>query len=373
MGINQTILESAREIFKAIISDGGYSSKDAKRYVFASRKNEQVIPMNNLSVQIIYNYIFAAKLKSGEFIGAWVHNDCAFLDVCTSSDSKMVAIEQCKKLNEIAFYDTEESKEVFLENLDTEERPFNQQFFNDIAAQFDTHVRQSIPMFDSVLQHIKNMIITNGGEKSTVLDLCGSTGKLGELLQFDNWNGEYSCLDGSPQMNEVFCKKFGANNPNLKYILAGFGSGWVEPDGTVIPEFKPTKKYDFVVESLGFQFFTKTRDKEVKEVAKLSDNFITFEKFRGGNEVEELKDKLHKSKFFSPKEIEEKRENVLIKMGEYLTDSDTYLETLKANYKYVYEFARIGNFKGYYATNIEQNYLNPNNFVDRLVNNKFNI
>jgi len=144
-----------------------------------------------------------------------------------------------------------------------ETRPIKQNFFNEIARNFDSHVRQSIPLYDSVQRFIVQSIAE--GEPVSVLDICGSTGAIGRALQRANWQGEYLCVDGSPIMQDVFdaLKPFDAYN--LKFELAGFLASWMDKDSdgndVVIPMYCNYSKYDVVLELLGFQFFTKTREK----------------------------------------------------------------------------------------------------------------
>lgn len=243
--------------------------------------------------------------------------------------------------------------------MTTKTTPHKQEFFNNIAKEFDTHVRQSIPLYGNFINHIRENIIKHYNHAS-VLDLCGSTGLFGKNLFEEGFNGEYWNIDGSPKMIEI-SKYFAANLPNKKYfpVLGGFMAEWTDEDGTHIP-LKDTKggEFDIICEFLGFQFFTKSRIPEIVEVKKsLSENgiFICCEKFSTifPNEWiknEQVKDEFWKSQFFTPKEIEAKKANVLEDMNEYLCEYSRFENILQDNFNHVYLIYHAGNFRGYMAS-----------------------
>ena len=107
-------------------------------------------------------------------------------------------------------------------------KPYNQDFFNNIASEFDNHVKQSIPLF-SQFQAWVAQFIADKFSNYKVADICGSTGELGRQLLFSGWKGSYTCLDGSPMMQDVFNKVTPkASQDLLSFKLAGFGGGWNE-------------------------------------------------------------------------------------------------------------------------------------------------
>ena len=252
-------------------------------------------------------------------------------------------------------------------------RPIKQDFFNKMAYKFDSHVRQSIPLYDSVQRFIVQSIVQAGNGTSTVLDLLGSTGAMGRALQRANFDGDYLCVDGSPIMRDAFysLKPFDAHR--LNFELSGFLASWtdVDSDGNdvVIPMFCNYEKFDIVLELLGFQFFTKTREKEVAAAAscmKAGGCFITFEKHSqnpenvDGAEIwnanELIKDNFHKALYFDSEQIDAKKRDVLVDMGEYCVPANEYYRVLRNRFPYVSKFAQIGNFAGYICTN---EYSNP--------------
>ena len=222
--------------------------------------------------------------------------------------------------------------------------PYNQDFFSKIADVFDKHVEDSIPEFKAVQRNIARNIARH--RKATVLDVCGSTGELGrELLKY-GFKGEYTCLDGSREMQDVF-----SSNPysdHLRFVRAGFMSSWSDT-----PLFESKKYYDYAVESLGFQFFTRSRVKEVREMKRLAKTCVFYEKFSTDHDTfvenEMLKDE-YKLKSFTIEELAKKRSEVLDIMHDYLYDADEFLSLLNAEFKYVYVIAHVGNFKAFLCT-----------------------
>ena len=238
--------------------------------------------------------------------------------------------------------------------MKTNNTPFNQSFFNAIAETFDSHVSQSIPLFD-LLQKVVVKNIVNFQSRN-VLDICGSSGKLGCDLNKLGFSGDYLCLDGSPKMQKVF-DSF-PKVKNLRFDLSGFLNSWIDETGQTIPMFCNYSARDCITEILGFQFFTKEREKEVKKIANMLTTdgvFITFEKFAQKEDVwaknENLKDSLWKSRFFSMEQIKEKKEKVLDAMSEYLYLQSEYESVLNKNFPKVQRFAQIGNFAGYICFN----------------------
>lgn len=271
-------------------------------------------------------------------------------------------MKSIENLNAVPAQREKQGKDIFSPTFfNYAEKPYNQDFFDEISESFDVHVRQSIPLFDLFV----NNVISNITRYESILDICGSTGKIGDLLNESDYKGFYTCLDGSEEMEKVFLNR---NLPeNFKFELAGFLQGWEN-----IPTFQTSEKFSLSLEILGYQFFTKTRGKEIREQKKLSDTCIFFEKFSGldkFDELEELKNTLWKSKFFTGKEIKEKKEKVLDQMGDYLYNQDSFMGLLYDNFDHVVRIAQIGNFAGYICSNKEVTYkVNP-----ELIYNAFNL
>lgn len=236
-------------------------------------------------------------------------------------------------------------------------KPIKQNFFNEIAKQFDSHVRQSIPVYDEFITALRANLVRWSFERPTsIIDICGSTGKLGYDLFTEGFKGSYTNLDGSPQMVEI-SRGFESQYPQMKSVLGGFMASWIDDSGTEINEVNPLsinggKKYDVALELLGFQFFTQTRLPAIKEMKRIAEVNIYCEKFSDCNSLrwqahELLKDQFHKSKYFTEEQIKQKRENVLQDMGEYCYDYKEFRHLLDSEYQYVLPIYHAGNFAAY--------------------------
>lgn len=265
-----------------------------------------------------------------------------------------------------------------------EKIPFNQTFFNDMSVQFDTHVRQSIPLYDEFVEYIANWIV-KFEPTASILDICGSTGELGRLLYKKGFRGEYTCLDGSPKMcaiGQLRTGELGADAYNhIKFSCSGFMAEWTDETGFEVKMFEPEKKYDIVLELLGFQFFTETRRKEIEYIRNrcLKDDgvFITCEKFNQSSELryqhnEQLKDARHKSKHFTTEEIKKKEIDVLSSMRKYMYNYRDYKHLLNDIFFLIREVYKVGNFSGFMCT--RGGYMHPaTSECNRLIDNEFNL
>lgn len=321
---------------------------------------KKVYPLGKSERPDFFKYVIVAtgeniKLDNPKLCKDFRGNDMYF-DPHQLSEAKRT----CKAINKV------ERKRKESEELKMNKTPYNQEFFNNIAAEFDTHVKQSIPYFSLVQQNI----VTNLSEyfqNKRILDVCGSTGELGRQLLFGGWQGQYDCLDGSPEMEKVFnaVTPVGSKT-SLHFVMAGFMGGWVdefEGKSVKIPAFKPSlpeyngeKIYDVAVESLGFQFFTKERRPAIQAMRKIAKTCIFFEKFNDSKNPEvwrnneRLKNEIYKPQFFTQEQIDAKQEQVLNDMGDYCYDIREFSGILQSEFKYVTRFARIGNFSGWVAS-----------------------
>lgn len=256
-------------------------------------------------------------------------------------------------------------------------KPIKQAFFNAIAEEFDVHVRQSIPHFGDFIDTLQDNIIRWSDNYFDlepkfvkIIDICGSTGLFGANLIRKGYNGVYFNLDGSPEMCKI-SEEFSAKFSNHFTIKAGFMASWKDESGEFIPEYDSEERVkgilDIVTEILGFQFFTKDRLPQVLRVKNmLSPKGIAIfvEKFSNHNadiweRNEELKDKLWKSKFFTPEEIAAKKKNVLQDMGEYCYEYGEFAELLNDNFAHVVKIYHAGNFAGYACSDAPFDYEDP--------------
>lgn len=263
--------------------------------------------------------------------------------------------------------------------MKTNNRPIKQNFFNEISNEFDTHVRHSIPLFDEAIEQIAYAIAKTHRD-GVILDICGSTGEMGRLLRKYGFRGTYVNIDGSPKMIAEMNKR-NATHERIHGVLGGYYASWTDESGIDIPEYTLDDlcaqfgEFDVIVESLGFQFFTQERRKYVKDIMTHSKDVVFIEKFKTEdllewNTNESLKDRFHKSKYFTDKQIEDKKRDVLVDMGEYLAYYDTFEvildEFLTLTGDKAKMFYHAGNFRGYTT-------LPARNFTQDLTNNKFNM
>lgn len=262
--------------------------------------------------------------------------------------------------------------------MKTNNKPIKQHFFNKIAGEFDTHVRQSIPLFGEATEQIAYAIAKKHRD-GRVLDVCGSTGELGRMLLTYGFRGTYVNIDGSPEMIERM-NKMNRISEGMVGILGGYYASWTDESGVEIPEYTLDDlsaqfgQFDVIVESLGFQFFTQERRKYVNDIMKHSKDVVFIEKFKSNNaqewEINEhIKDKMHKSKYFTEEQLENKRTEVLIDMGDYLAYYNEFEGVLgklrTASGARAHMFYHAGNFRGYTT-------LPPQHFTQDLIINKFN-
>lgn len=321
-----------------------------------------------------------------DFIGGWLDTETNefIFDSVLLFKSKDKALKAAKENNQKAIFNLD-TKELILLN-----KPIKQTFFNNIADEFDTHVRQSIPLFSEIIENVKANILyyqnlCHKGRKAdlTILDICGSTGKFGHDIIEMGFKGKYFNIDGSPKMiniaNELAKDVNNVGSGKQMFnILGGYLASWTDESGTEIKEIDIhnilNDKFTFGLEILGFQFFTKERENEIKELKNNSDYCIFIEKFSQSDNVqfeqnERLKDVLHKSKYFDAKQLEEKREAVLYDMHDYLYNENYFVTELHKQFKNVKRIYKAGNFAGFICSDLSIDWYN----VDTtLIENKFN-
>lgn len=235
---------------------------------------------------------------------------------------------------------------------------------------FQKHIMASIPAFvDARIRALKGMVeaskvLGRGGKEVNMLDIPSSEGYFTkaytQLAQDAGVNAKADALDAGVTFQRDFNEA--PQVPGVNYLLQAWGESFTDPNsGINIPLFQPTKKYGIVFEGMGFQFFTPTRDKEIKEVKDMMQEgglFVTMEKLKNKDyeKREVLKDEF-KSQFFTQEEMAQKAATVLKKsdeasvgMMDYQFDRLEYEKVLAKNFKYVVQFYSAGNFAGYYAS-----------------------
>lgn len=247
--------------------------------------------------------------------------------------------------------------------------PIKQDFFTAVAPEFDSHVRESIPLYDSFIENLVFNIANNLSLKERNymhLDICCSTANLGVMASCacgDKYY--YDGIDINEAMLSV-ANETTKDNRNVNVHNIDFYN--------LAKESLP--KYDLITELLGFQFFTKTRSEEIdiiKSMLSESGCAVFCEKFKTPffDRNEWLKDNFWKSNSFTQEQIDSKKEAVLSDMHDYLAKKSDFEDLLCDKFKFVRAIYVAGNFAAYICSNSRidiQNY-----YVDvNLITNRFN-
>lgn len=246
---------------------------------------------------------------------------------------------------------------------------------------FDNHIATSIPGFEEVQSIVGKSIVDSYPEGATMLDIGASEGALIKAIT-ESSGGKIltTGLDPNVQMASHFDK-----NPveGSKYLVEAYGSksdegksAWTEDDGTEIKYYDPKgQTFDIIHEAMVFQFISNARNAQVqrmKQLLKPDGVIILEEKLANRGDVyrinEEKKDR-YKSQYYTPEEMEKKRQEVLQAGGDKV-EGMTQLqvsaweleEALAKNFQHVAQFWDSGNFKGYVASNNRE-------ALDRLLSN----
>lgn len=222
---------------------------------------------------------------------------------------------------------------------------------------FDEHIAASIPTFrETQVQKGAAIVEMYSKEGGLVYDLGGSEGGFSKTIT-EQSKGKIRSINLEPNQQ---MKEASDRNPvrGSEQITEAFYEGFDN-----ILAHKPKEKADVVHESMLFQFLTPDRDAYISEVKskylKGEGLFITEEKFKIGDEKaysenEKIKDEQHKSKYFTEEQKKLKGEDVLIGMDKNQANYNSYLDSLKKEFKHVATYWTSGNFRGIVATDSKQ-------------------
>lgn len=101
-------------VIKTTIENGGFSSNATKRYMVALEGFERIIPVQNLSEQVLMDYIGSINLNNSESLGTWLDNGLVYFDKSVSIENLDEALELAKMNNQLAIYDTVEGISIYL-------------------------------------------------------------------------------------------------------------------------------------------------------------------------------------------------------------------------------------------------------------------
>lgn len=238
------------------------------------------------------------------------------------------------------------------------------------SGNFDNHIRTSIPGFDEVQNAVGNAVIKTLPQGGSFFDMASSEGALLKAI-VEGSGGRIRAhgIDPNVGMYDTF---------NAKPIPAGatmersaFGApedygklAW-PADGTepATNYFNPQDPFDIAHEAMGFQFISNARKPQIeamKSVLKPGGLMISEEKF--GNvaplyNFNEAQKDLYKSQFYTPEQLETKRQKVLLRGGDEVegmndlqVSQDEMDRILADTYGHRAQFWDSGNFKGYAAS-----------------------
>lgn len=244
------------------------------------------------------------------------------------------------------------SKEYEYTSEFNDEQTSFQEEYDTHKGNFDEHIATSIPDFRDTQVKKGAAIVKSLPDGGVVYDLGGSEGGFAKSITKQS-GGKIKTInvDPNPSMKEAFDK---TPVEGAEIVQEAFQEGFED-----VKAHKPKVKGDVVHESMLFQFISPERASKVKEVKdkylKPKGVFITEQKFKLTDENqqgrnEEIKDKKHKSKYFTEEQIKTKGEDVLVGMSDNQSNFDEYVDELNKQFKYVETYWTSGNFRGVAAS-----------------------
>ena len=214
---------------------------------------------------------------------------------------------------------------------------------------FDDHISKSIPAYDDV-QNIVGAAIVKTYQNADVLDIGASEGSWGKAISQQS-NGKVKTVN--LDMNQDMKNNFDTISQvdGATFDLNAFGSN-----------YKPNKKFDVIHEGMLFQFISKARNSQIKEVKRLLKKdgvFVSEEKFITNDYyVNEFNKDNYKNYYFTEEQLIDKAKKIVLSggldeaegmMGNQVTLAEMD-KVLKSNFKFVVQFWDSGNFKGFAAS-----------------------
>ena len=222
----------------------------------------------------------------------------------------------------------------------------------NLCGNFDNHIFKSIPTYFENLVNKANVLSNLNDVK--ILDLGASDNLLLRAINMLTFNKiELTALDCN---NDMYVNSF--NKPfATEYICAPFIYDF---DDMKAHDFN-NEKFDIVNASMFYQFINNDRAFQIAETKKvLTDGgvLIIDEKCVDNSEIwqenELLKD-AYKSQYFTQKEMDVKKEEVLVGMHNDMISINELLLILRSNFKYVKMYWTAANFYGFACSDSEEN------------------
>ena len=223
------------------------------------------------------------------------------------------------------------------------------------AGNFDSHIETSIPGYRELMTR-KGVAIHNAFPGASVLDLMGSEGSWGKTLS--TLGHPTTTLDANTEMNNLFKSK--SQVPGAELESTAFGEPFTDSDGRKWPAHVPSKLYDIVNESMGFQFVSANRAGQIalaKQSLKPNGLMLIDEKMHNDDyeRNEQTKDDW-KAQFYTPEQLAEKQ-NIVNVQGEpaegmmaNMAHKDEVERILGGLFTHVTPYWQSGNFFGYAAS-----------------------
>lgn len=101
-------------IIKQTLANGGFTSESVEgRYIVATPSNEKTVSLKHFTKSLVSAYARLAN-QQGLAIGTWVNKGKVYLDTVKGFEDLGEALDFASISNQLAIYDREESKEIFL-------------------------------------------------------------------------------------------------------------------------------------------------------------------------------------------------------------------------------------------------------------------
>ncbi|RQR52611.1 class I SAM-dependent methyltransferase [Burkholderia sp. Bp9125] len=202
----------------------------------------------------------------------------------------------------------------------------------------------------------------NNGRLFSFYEIDGFDGSNGRTLAKHS-DGLIRTLTSSPnKANEIHFNRF-ADHSTSKFHAESFlcVNRYVLDERADLHEFR--HGFDYLYETAAFQFYGQDRENQIGHVASLlKDDGLAFflEKLNHAdpteyNRREQVKDNLHKSHYFTPEEIEWKRQQMLSQMHNGQVSFDELIKAIHRHFQHVYLIWNSTNFYEFVASNNEEN------------------
>ena len=239
---------------------------------------------------------------------------------------------------------------------------------------FDDHIAMSIPGHREVQMAVGDAIRRTFEGQARVLDIGASEGSFIKAISaLTDGRIQTTGVDFNPGMTKHFNEHSqveGSDYQEAAFVASPVEEGqllWTEDDGQEVYGFRPNGPYDVVHESMVFQFIkgeagaNRARESQIARVHELTAEdglAIIEEKIVADDGQENLRRETqkdgYKAQYFTPGEMERKRQEVLQRggdeaegMNDLMVRESRLEQILGAQFDHVHQYWDSGNFKGY--------------------------